>query len=84
MDYRSFIYFVGEILWKKLQDEIIINQTCKALSKMMRIIGGAIGQVFTTAILTLVKILITVDNAKKCYPSVGCNSNCECVPSSHN
>jgi len=30
MDYRSFIYFVGEILWKKLQDEIIINQTCKA------------------------------------------------------
>jgi len=36
---------------------------------MMRIIGGAIGQVFTTAILTLVKILITVDNAKKCYPS---------------
>ena len=36
---------------------------------MMMIIIGAVGPVFTTAIMTSVKILITVDNAKKCYSS---------------
>jgi len=36
---------------------------------MMRIVGGAIGPVVTTVILTSVTIPITVDNVEKSYPS---------------
>ena len=35
---------------------------------MMRIIGGAIGPVITTVILTSATISITVDNVAKSYP----------------
>jgi MFS family permease len=40
-----------------------------ATTNMMRIIGGAIGPVLTTAILASATISITVDNVEKSYPS---------------
>jgi MFS family permease len=40
-----------------------------ASTNMMRIIGGAIGPVLTTVILTSITIPITVDNVEKSYPS---------------
>jgi MFS family permease len=40
-----------------------------AITNMMRIVGGAIGPVVTTVILTSVTIPITVDNVEKSYPS---------------
>jgi MFS family permease len=40
-----------------------------AATNMMRIIGGAIGPVITTVILTSATISITVDNVAKSYPS---------------
>ena len=36
---------------------------------MMRIIGGAIGPVLATVILSSITIPITVDNVEKSYPS---------------
>ena len=40
-----------------------------ALTNMMRIVGGAIGPVVTTVILTFATISITVDNVENSYPS---------------
>jgi MFS family permease len=40
-----------------------------AITNMMRIVGGAIGPVVTTVILTSATIPITVDNVEKSYPS---------------
>jgi MFS family permease len=40
-----------------------------AATNMMRIIGGAIGPVITTVIITSVTVPITVDNVEKSYPS---------------
>jgi hypothetical protein len=40
-----------------------------ALTNMMRIVGGAIGPVVTTVILTSATISITVDNVETSYPS---------------
>ncbi len=40
-----------------------------ASTNMMRIIGGAIGPVITTVIITSVTIPVTVDNVEKSYPS---------------
>lgn len=40
-----------------------------AVTNMMRIVGGAIGPVITTVILTSVTISITVDNVEGSYPS---------------
>ena len=40
-----------------------------AVTNMMRIVGGAIGPVITTVILTSVKVSITVDNVEGSYPS---------------
>jgi len=40
-----------------------------AATNMMRIIGGAIGPVITTVIITSITIPITVDNVEKTYPS---------------
>jgi len=40
-----------------------------ALTNMMRIVGGAIGPVVTTVILTSATVSITVDNVENSYPS---------------
>jgi len=40
-----------------------------AITNMMRIVGGAIGPVITTVILTSATIHITVNNVEKSYPS---------------
>ena len=46
-----------------------IRESPQPLTNMMRIIGGAIGPVLTTVIITSVTIPITVDNVEKNYPS---------------
>ena len=65
-----------------------------ASTNMLRIIGGAIGPVITTVIVTSTTIPITVDSVTKSLPrsyyleysfcNWGCDGNCKCGYSVHN